>query len=241
MTRAERYAQIKPLRDEGLTYREIGERLGISARTAHDVVADPTGERARARKAKNNGTCIDCGAETKNGGGGVPPERCARCNVTHTRALPLRREASLNRRGKSRWTDEQILDELRAASYAGLLTTTIYDAAHAADPSLPSRSLVVRRFDRWNEAVRRAGLRSRGPGRNTRPRTPNADMLAAIRDHEAELGRLPSRDEYQAWARANGRASAALIRQRFGAWMVAIEQLVAEEESNPSPVPGATP
>jgi len=59
ITRAERLAQIRPLLDEGLTYREIGERLGITASGVGEIVCDPDASKARARKALASGAPID--------------------------------------------------------------------------------------------------------------------------------------------------------------------------------------
>lgn len=79
MTRAERYDQIKPLRDAGLTWREIGERLGIALQTAQQVYTDPTGEQAAARKAQYSRPCTKCGAPTNPGGKQETGGRCKNC------------------------------------------------------------------------------------------------------------------------------------------------------------------
>lgn len=58
MTKRERlYPEIKRLRDdEGLTWREIGERLGMSLKTAHEYYSDPRGERYAERQARYRAT-----------------------------------------------------------------------------------------------------------------------------------------------------------------------------------------
>lgn len=66
MTRADRYEQIRPLRDgEGLTWAQIGERLGISLKTAFDVYSDPDGSKKRRRQLESNDRlkepCPRCG------------------------------------------------------------------------------------------------------------------------------------------------------------------------------------
>jgi hypothetical protein len=70
MTRREQlYPEIKRLREvEGLTWREIGERLGLSLKTAHGYYTDPDGskhlERHRHWNAKDRvaGQCARCPA-----------------------------------------------------------------------------------------------------------------------------------------------------------------------------------
>ena len=61
ITRAERLAQIRPLLDEGLTYREIGDRLGITASGVGELVCEPDGPKARARRALARGVSVDRG------------------------------------------------------------------------------------------------------------------------------------------------------------------------------------
>jgi hypothetical protein len=88
MTRREQLgAEANALRAQGLTWREIGEQLGLHLHTIHDYATDPTGEKARARKAKNDGACVDCGARTVSSGSRVPPERCHHCACERKRAM----------------------------------------------------------------------------------------------------------------------------------------------------------
>lgn len=51
--RTDLYPIIRRLREEdGLTWAEISDRLGVARQTAHDYYRDPTGERHRARQEK---------------------------------------------------------------------------------------------------------------------------------------------------------------------------------------------
>jgi DNA-directed RNA polymerase specialized sigma24 family protein len=80
MSRSEKVALVRQLRDnEGLIWGEIGSRLGISRSTAHSLYHDPTREKEKVRKARYNGSCVDCGASTRYGSSG-PYERCDRCS-----------------------------------------------------------------------------------------------------------------------------------------------------------------
>lgn len=83
MTKRERlYPEIKRLRlVERLTWREIGERLGLSGKTVCDYYFDPSGVLADARKKKSDeNTRMQC---PKCGGAMGPrrthAERCADC------------------------------------------------------------------------------------------------------------------------------------------------------------------
>jgi AraC-like DNA-binding protein len=56
---------------EGLSIRQIADRLGRSPTTVKAYFYDPTGEKARAVKARYLGVCLGCGAYTqpRNGKG----------------------------------------------------------------------------------------------------------------------------------------------------------------------------
>jgi hypothetical protein len=85
--RAELYEQVRRLRDEeGLLWREIGERLGLNFRTVQGAYSDPTGENDRARKRKQYGACVDCGTPVSYSTGGTA-ERCRLCAATHVREM----------------------------------------------------------------------------------------------------------------------------------------------------------
>lgn len=53
MNRAERYAQIKALRDVGMEFAQIARQLGLAKQTVHDVWYDPEGKKAKARRRRN--------------------------------------------------------------------------------------------------------------------------------------------------------------------------------------------
>lgn len=63
-TRAEWYATVKPMRDEGLTGLEIARRTGLSSTFVYELLGDPDGSKARARKDRNRKPCRECGAPT---------------------------------------------------------------------------------------------------------------------------------------------------------------------------------
>lgn len=89
--------RIVALRAEGLTWREIGERVGLALSTVQQYGTDPDGTRARARKAKYAGTCVDCGTATHgHNGRAAAPKRCGSCAPAHRFGLdPAETEATV--------------------------------------------------------------------------------------------------------------------------------------------------
>src|SRR5256884_515591 len=84
---------------EGLSIRQIADRLGRSPATVKAYFYDPTGEKARAVKARYQGVCRGCGAYTqpRNGKG----DAYAYCEHCHPGAI------------ERRWTQESVLDAMR--------------------------------------------------------------------------------------------------------------------------------
>jgi hypothetical protein len=85
---------------EGLSNAQIADRLGRSPATIKAYFYDPTGEKARAVKARYQGVCRGCGAYTqpRNGKG----DAYAYCKVCHPGAI------------ERRWTRDDVLDAMRA-------------------------------------------------------------------------------------------------------------------------------
>ena len=66
---------------EGLSIRQIAERLGRSPATVKAYFYDPTGEKARAVKARYVGVCRGCGAYTQpRNGKGDAYRYCKACH-----------------------------------------------------------------------------------------------------------------------------------------------------------------
>ena len=84
---------------EGLSIRQIADRLGRSPATVKAYFYDPTGEKARAVKARYVGVCRGCGAYTqpRNGKG----DAYAYCKACHPGAI------------ERRWTRERVLEAMR--------------------------------------------------------------------------------------------------------------------------------
>jgi len=165
------YDDIAHMRDvEGLTWRAIGERVGISLRLACEYYHDPTGERARERKMVAARKCVDCGAPCNTDGSVTNPAvRCLPCAAKHTGAQ------------RKVWTREAIIAAISEwAAIHGEPPRSLdwhpnasrhQRAAHPdylSQPNLwPSRHTVMREFGQpggWARAIREAGFRQRARG-----------------------------------------------------------------------------
>jgi hypothetical protein len=104
---------------EGLSIVQIAGRLGRSPATIKAYFYDPTGEKARAVKARYQGVCRGCGAYTqpRNGKG----DAYAYCKACHPGAIEVR------------WTTERVLDAMLdwSARYARLPTSYDWSRTHA--------------------------------------------------------------------------------------------------------------
>ncbi len=84
---------------EGLSEAQIADRLGRSPATIKAYFYDPTGEKARAVKARYVGVCRGCGAYTQPRSG--KGDAYAYCKACHPGAI------------ERRWTAAQVLDAMR--------------------------------------------------------------------------------------------------------------------------------
>jgi AcrR family transcriptional regulator len=104
---------------EGLSIRQIADRLGRSPATVKAYFYDPTGEKARAVKARYVGVCRGCGAYTQPRGGKGDAD--AYCKACHPGAI------------ERRWTRERVLDAMLRWStrYGPLPSSYEWSRTHA--------------------------------------------------------------------------------------------------------------
>jgi HNH endonuclease len=142
--RAELAARACALRARGLRLAEVADLLGVSPTYASDLVRDPDGALARARKRRNGGCCLDCGGPTDGSNGRAKaPGRCAPCARRH------RLEHAI-------WPRERVILALLTFAHERGRAPTAGEAGRAC--GLPSHGVVMRRFGSWRAALEAAGL-----------------------------------------------------------------------------------
>ena len=156
---------------EGLTIQQIGDRLGRAPATVKAYFYDPTGEKARAVKARYQGVCRGCGAYTqpRNGKG----DAYAYCKACHPGAIE--RRWSRARVTQAMVAQAMVAWELR---YGRLPASYDWSPTHArrrggeavarlAEGEWPAASVVTRPFGTWSAAravaAQRAGEMPREP------------------------------------------------------------------------------
>ncbi|MFL5860360.1 MAG: hypothetical protein ACJ780_06230 [Solirubrobacteraceae bacterium] len=173
---------------DGLSIAQIAGRLGRSPATIKAYFYDPTGEKARAVKARYVGVCRGCGAYTqpRNGKG----DAYAYCKACHPGAI------------KRRWTPERVLAAMAdwRSRYDRLPSSYDWSRTHARRRGgealerrgggvWPAASIVTRLFGTWAAASAAARLQeSQEPTRR-----PTSRGWAASRCRCLNPGNRPQR------------------------------------------------
>ena len=139
---------------EGLSIAQIADRLGRSPATVKAYFYDPTGEKARAVKARYVGVCRGCGAYTqpRNGKG----DAYAYCKACHPGAI------------QRRWTRERVLAAMHEwrARYGRAAVVLRLVAHPRATPWGRAARATSRRAmaggERSHEPIRKLGGRTHG-------------------------------------------------------------------------------
>jgi AcrR family transcriptional regulator len=153
---------------EGMSIRQIADRLGRSPATIKAYFYDPTGEKARAVKARYQGVCRGCGAYTqpRNGKG----DAYAYCKACHPGAIERRWTRELVSEAMCRWR----------ARYGRLPSSYDWSRTHArrrggealerlSGGEWPSASVVTGVYGSWRTARAAAATHSLRPGDGQRP------------------------------------------------------------------------
>jgi len=115
---------------------------------------------------------------------------------------------------RRRYTDEQILDELRASADRLGRSPTMREFAADPDATVHPQT-VIEHFGTWNEAKRAAGLR-------LRRFISREELLQQLRELGAELGRTPTSRDLEGARRRM--ASKSLIWHTFGSLTAALNE-----------------
>lgn len=223
--RAERAEEAAALRAQGLLYREIAERMGVSLSLVQDLVTDPAGDKVRLRKLKRSRPCLDCGTLVTKAGS-EPPERCRPCRTKFEKTTEYRLTKRQSR--ATRWSDAQIFAFLRRFP-----TTPAYLEAYSKAQKgwMPSRPIIIKRFGSWNGALTAAGLELNQRGTRWGITRDGARLAVQDCQEALQLQRPPTYGEYEAWARSTGAPSACHVRKIWGTWRDLIASLIADEEA----------
>lgn len=189
--RLELAAEVKRLREvDGLMWREIGERLGISPTYAQTLHSDPDGAKSRVRKDSYSQACLRCGAPVSGAEG---PKKvadfCASCFnarqhedrywTRETIIATFQRFHAVN--GRSPATTDAMVGA--PSIDAKLSDARIAEAKAAVSRApLPDPWVVAREFESWHLALAAAGLPSnpRGGAARRGPHAPKGVTLARV-------------------------------------------------------------
>lgn len=148
--------------------------------------------------------------------------------------LATTRAAARALQGWNYYSDDELLEAVRtSARIHGRCTTETYRADYMAGLVDPSPRVFPMRFGSWREALRLAGCGTRVRRGPTAVFTPER-CLDAVRIVADDLGRLPSLNEYRAYRTQwpdQKLPCDALVRERLGGWLGALESLDRENHA----------
>lgn len=164
MTRAERYAEVKALRDRGLLLREIAERVGLAKSTVHDLLLDPTGEKARERKRRYEHPCVDCGKTVNPNGLQRRSGRCRDCAGAHERALSRRWIIASFQEWEELFGVPPAVTDWNTAQARAKGRVDKVERYESTGRPWPAVTLVQENFGSWNAGRAAAGFDTFEPG-----------------------------------------------------------------------------
>jgi transcriptional regulator with XRE-family HTH domain len=160
-------AQVRSLRESGLTVSDVGAALGISRSYASELERDPTGRKARDRKDSYAAPCVECGAPTSGSEGRRKRPLCEKC--AHAEATEASRI----------WTRERLIESIQwwARIYGDAPAMPDFYPSmcrrmgdehrarraerHIREGYIPWFMSVVQVFGSWNAAIESAGFQPR--------------------------------------------------------------------------------
>jgi hypothetical protein len=240
-----RAEQAYELYKAGATLAEVGERYGVSRERVRQIFRDH-GFRVRSiaetralqrdrQIAEHAASICECFREHRDIG-----EVAKRLNLPEglvKEVIKTRFSKAQRRKPKAtskRYSDEELIGFLQETSRAlgGVLTVKGYNdyarGRQTADGRpWPTNQTHGLRFGSWHAALTAAGLAA-NPSSPIAGRTlfDDGHCIDALRAAARELGRPPTAEEYDGFARASngGLPSQATVRIRLGGWYQALSQ-----------------
>lgn len=138
--------------------------------------------------------------------------------------LPLRQ--IYRRTGNAATYDQEFLIEClrEAAKLCGEPLTIPAYREVAPQHEWPADLTITKAFGNWEAACKAAGVASNASQGPRRGSYTEEDCLIALRVCRADVGEIPSYEQYSKWATANRRPSGATVRVKVGPWREALKK-----------------
>jgi hypothetical protein len=168
----------------------IARSTGFSKSYVYALFADPDGTQEAKRRTRYEGSCIDCGGRTYNGGSASgPPKRCRRCRKRYEE------EATF-------WTRERIVESIQrwADVHGGVPPLATEWKVRGA--YWPCTKTVQIRFGLWSTAIQAAGFEAPLVGKYGRDGEDDDLCLQIMAEHDdgLKISALANRYEVSATA-----------------------------------------
>lgn len=225
LSRVQRAALARDLRDKGLSRKEIQEKLGIGHSYLQGLLSDPEGIKEKARKERYRGVCNDCGGLT------TYPYHKGRL-TTRCSACQKRKQHE-----ERKWTRERIIADFRKWNEIHgeppVAMDWLYYSSDGGDREWPHVACVQKEFGSWSNAMEAAGFKRRTVGHYDRTdptykakvtKWPKEQILQLMREWAAVYGRSPRPRDWKDrdTKPLEGYPSETTVRKHFGSWDAAV-------------------
>lgn len=141
-SRATQVRQVTNLRQMGLTFKEIGERVGLASETCRKYYRDPEGLELQKLYEKRRRPC-PCGRQMISN---PKHSRCALCNIEATSAR------------RKRWTRERVIGALQRYYFEHGEIPTQEKMLQRNQGHYPGTSQVAQYCGSWKQGLDDAGF-----------------------------------------------------------------------------------
>ena len=235
LAESKRNEDIRNLRSQGSTLKEIGIQYGITRERVRQVLLKAKGPTAKeahvARTAylQNEGEKLRIRVEDQMNRGVFETSEIAKSlgiTESEVRSSLSARDRKLLVKPVTQakiWEDQEVLTALKqAADLAGKLTVTAYVAAVKSGIVIgPTPAVVIHRFGGWVRACEAAGITAYGAPRK-RWGVSSSQVLKDLIRFLEDSGTSKTAAAYEIWARSNDAISLGTIRNKIGGWSTAL-------------------